>query len=103
MGMWIEKCQAMSLNGIGLSPDAVPTYSIIALVPARPDPKWFAFCWDTAQAICFWRGRLKFVGAPSSAPFPSALVYWGPRAGNFYEAFKGVGKVVDPLQIPRNL
>ncbi len=70
---------------------------VIALVPARTDARWFAsYCW-AASRICFVRGRLKFLGAPSSAPFPSAVVYWGQRyAQRFAEVFGEIGKVVTP-------
>lgn len=46
-----------------------------------------------ADAVCFWRGRLNFIGAPSGAPFPSALVYFGERVHRFIDAFHGVGAI----------
>lgn len=65
---------------------------IIALLPARPDTKWWQdHVIKTCDALCFWRGRLKFVDAPAPAPFPSALAYWGPRAQRFCEVFEGAG------------
>jgi DNA N-6-adenine-methyltransferase (Dam) len=68
---------------------------VVSLVAARPDTRWFDYLvWQTAQAVCFWKGRLRFVGAPSSAPFPSCLVYHGPRTWRFEEAFHDAGKVV---------
>jgi len=66
---------------------------IIGLIPARVDTNWFRSVY-TAQAICFWAGRIKFLGAASGAPFPSALPYFGPNVGRFYEAFKDAGKVL---------
>lgn len=77
--------------------DSARLYSdeIVSLVAARPDSRWFyLLCWDTAQAVCFWKGRLRFVGAPSSAPFPSALVYHGPRPWAFEAAFADAGRVL---------
>ena len=68
---------------------------VIALLPARTDTGWWQDCW-AADAICFIRGRLKFVGAESSAPFPSALVYWGDRHNRFTRAFAHLGKVIEP-------
>jgi hypothetical protein len=54
--------------------------AIIGLIPARPDTRWFQdYCnpsTSSATAVCFWRGRLTFVGAPAPALFPSALVLW---------------------------
>jgi hypothetical protein len=51
---------------------------IVTLVPARVDTQW----WDDLQTtadVALWRGRMTFLGAPSTAPFPVALAYWGPR------------------------
>jgi len=68
---------------------------IVSLVAARPDSRWFyRLVWDTAQAVCFWRGRLRFVGATSSAPFPSAVVYHGERLWAFEAAFHDAGRVL---------
>lgn len=68
---------------------------VVTLVAARPDSRWFyRLAWDTARAVCFWKGRLRFVGAPSSAPFPSAIVFHGRRAAEFEVAFQDAGKVV---------
>jgi site-specific DNA-methyltransferase (adenine-specific) len=68
---------------------------IVTLCAARPDSRWFFnLVWDSAQAVCFYRGRLRFVGAPSSAPFPSALVYHGPCPWAFEAAFADAGKVI---------
>lgn len=65
----------------------------VALLPARTDTSWWhRFCAPpAADAVCFWAGRLTFVGAPSAAPFPSAIVYWGPRRHRFADVFAGVG------------
>jgi site-specific DNA-methyltransferase (adenine-specific) len=68
---------------------------IVTLCAARPDTRWFArLVWDTAQAVCFIKGRLRFVGAPAPAPFPSAVTYHGPRPWRFEEAFADAGKVI---------
>lgn len=68
---------------------------IIALVPARTDTRWFAEM-TTAEAVCFWRGRLKFKGAKDAAPFPSAVFYWGSRPERFVEVFGPKGWIVRP-------
>lgn len=61
---------------------------VILLVPARPDTKlWQDVVFPHASAICFWRGRLKFLGAPNGAPFPSAVVYLGTRMFSFEASF----------------
>lgn len=52
---------------------------IVMLLPARTDTKWFHnFIYNKAE-IRFIKGRLKFGGCKTSAPFPSMLVIF--RAG----------------------
>lgn len=53
--------------------------TVVCLVPARTDTAWW---WDHARhgEVRFLRGRLKFGGAESSAPFPSAVVIFGKPA-----------------------
>ena len=83
---WVAKCRAEAKRGA----------EIIGLWPARPDTRWFP--WD-ADAICFWRGRLKFEtddGPADPAPFPSALPYWGKRIAQFRNAFADAGHIVIP-------
>lgn len=63
----------------------------IALVPARTDTEWWVAMRDTA--ICFVRGRLKFSGAANSAPFPSAVAYFGERRDDFAAAFGEIGDI----------
>ena len=54
----------------------------VMLVPARTDTRWFHdHLWDQAQhqprpniELRFLKGRLKFVGASASAPFPSLVI-----------------------------
>jgi phage N-6-adenine-methyltransferase len=75
---WAEKC---AVEG------PVCRGGLVMLVPARPDTRWWRRCVDTAQAVAFWRGRLRFKGAPASAPFPSALIYWGGDVSRFLGAF----------------
>lgn len=50
---------------------------IVALVPSRTDAKWFQNCMLFARTVTFVAGRLKFKGAKSSAPFPSAIFTFG--------------------------
>ena len=68
---------------------------LIALVAVRPGSKWWRSMW-TAQRICFVDHRIKFVGAPSGAPFDSALCYWGTQTREFREAMKDLGRVIRP-------
>ena len=58
--------------------------NVVGLLPVRSDSRWWHEDVARAAAICFWRGRLRFLGACSSAPFPSAVVFWG--GGEFAHA-----------------
>lgn len=73
--------------------EAAAGCEIIALLPARTDTRWWQEHVVTAHALCFWRGRLKFRGAPAPAPFPSAIAYFGPRRGRFCDVFSPHGWV----------
>ena len=53
-------------------------YSVF-LIPSRTDTKWFYKMFENATEIRFIVSRLKFVGAENSAPFPSMIVYFGPK------------------------
>lgn len=68
---------------------------ILLLIPARTDTRaWHGSVVPAASAVCFVKGRLRFRGAPASAPFPSALVYYGRRDEAFAAAFRSLGWVV---------
>jgi phage N-6-adenine-methyltransferase len=58
---------------------------VVSLLPARPDTKLFHdLVWnkstqrprDWVREVRFLQGRLRFVGAPASAPFPSMIVWF---------------------------
>lgn len=74
-----------------------PVDEIILLVPARTETAWFAPLYD--HTICFIRGRLKFSGSKDNAPFPSALVYRGPRPDEFASTFAHRGAIVQRLAV----
>jgi hypothetical protein len=81
---WTERLQSM------LDSDVVT--EAIALVPARVDTQWFR---DLKPVrTLFINGRLKFGDAPNSAPFPSALLYFGDHPEKFAAAFRDLGRVV---------
>jgi hypothetical protein len=69
---------------------------VILLLPARTDTAYWHEHVSTAKAVCFWRGRMRFVGASASAPFPTALAYWGAWPWAFHEAMRSKGMVVAP-------
>lgn len=65
--LWVKKCWEEGQK---------PNTTVVALLPARTDTKRFhQYIYNKAQ-IHFIKGRLKFVGADNSAPFPSMIVIW---------------------------
>lgn len=51
---------------------------VVMLLPARPSTRWWARAVESCQEVRFVRGRIKFQGAESGAPFPSAVLVWDP-------------------------
>ena len=53
---------------------------VVCLVPARTDTAWWhRYVLPFAAEIQYLRGRVRFEGAVSSAPFPSAVVVFEKR------------------------
>lgn len=69
-GKWIKKAIEESKKGA----------TVVCLLPARTDTKWFRDCYENASSIYFVQGRLKFVGATDPAPFPSMIAVLGPKS-----------------------
>ncbi len=69
IGYWVRKAWMESVKHPGYDGTHV-----VCLLPARTDTVWFHSYCKYGQPIVFLRGRLKFVGADASAPFPSMLV-----------------------------
>jgi len=66
---WVTKAYKESLKGV----------TTVCLITARPDTKiWHEVIFPYARAICFIKGRLKFIGAKHTAKFPSAMVVFSP-------------------------
>lgn len=73
---WVKKAYESSLNGA----------TVVMLIPARTDTRMFHdYIYDYTKwkprpgvEIRFIKGRLRFVGAQSSAPFPSMVVVFRP-------------------------
>lgn len=66
IGQWVKKAKETAAQGT----------IVVALLPARTDTKWW---WDHcmyATEVRFIKGRLKFGGSNTSAPFPSVIVIW---------------------------
>ena len=47
---------------------------VVMLVPCRTETKWFLTLIPYASHVLFFKGRLRFEGATSSAPFSSCLI-----------------------------
>lgn len=87
LAAWVAKCErAHEDDGA----------EVVLLMPARTDTRYWQTHVARAAAICFWRGRLRFVGAAASCPFPTALVYWGAKPWCFHRTFRAHGHVVAP-------
>lgn len=57
--------------------------TVVMLLPARTDTKWFHdYIYGKAE-IRFVKGRLKFGGSKNSAPFPSMIVIFRPPKKGF--------------------
>lgn len=64
---WVEKGYAESKK---------PHTTVVMLLPARTDTRWFhEYIYGKAD-IEFLKGRLKFGNSKNSAPFPSMIVTW---------------------------
>ncbi len=70
IGKWVGKAYEASQKGA----------TVVCLLPARTDTRWFwNYILDKAE-IRLIKGRLRFNGAESGAPFPSMIVIFRPRA-----------------------
>jgi len=77
--LWLKKASEEAARGA----------TVVSLIPSRTDTKaWHRFIWDCAAQcvrpgveVRFIEGRLRFVGAKSAAPFPSALVIFRKPLG----------------------
>ena len=69
IGAWVEKAR-LSADENGAT--------VVCLLPARVDTRWWHDHCAKAAEIHFVRGRLKFGDAENSAPFPCAVVVFRP-------------------------
>ena len=56
---------------------------VVMLVPSNTASAWFQTWAMGATEIRLIRGRIKFKGAPYNAPFPSAVLIFDGKAGEF--------------------
>ncbi len=82
IGRWVKKAHDSAQEGA----------TVICLLPARTDTKWWHSYvepirrGDFPGEIRFYKGRVKFIGAKASAPFPSVVVIFGPDYHHFSTA-----------------
>lgn len=69
IGKWVAKAALEAALGA----------TVVCLLPARTDTRWWHDYVIPYGEIRFIKGRLKFGGAKTSAPFPSAVVIFKPR------------------------
>jgi phage N-6-adenine-methyltransferase len=64
IGKWVKKAYEASKEGV----------TVVCLLPARTDTRWFHdYIYGKAE-IRFIKGRLRFGGATENAPFPNMVV-----------------------------
>ena len=66
---WIQKGYMAARNGA----------TVVMLIPARTDTRWWHDYVARAAEIHFIKGRLKFGGHHWNAPFPSCVVVFRPQ------------------------
>jgi len=85
--VWVNRCVAEGSLGL----------PIVLLVAARPGSRWGQRLLASADAVCFWRGRIKFRGATAGAPFDSLFAAWNCRA-RFEDAFAPHGTIMERVR-----
>jgi len=72
LAAWVAKAKAEVLCG--------NARTVVALIPARTDTRYWHEHVAGSATVFFLRGRLRFGTADAAAPFPSALAIWGAAA-----------------------
>jgi len=88
--VWVNPPYSRGLQGKFIEHAAAESSSlgitVVMLLPARTDTRAFHdWIWDRTahkpqpwvREVRFLKGRIRFVGAPASAPFPSMVVVFG--------------------------
>ena len=63
---WVKKCAEEARKGA----------TVVMLIPARTDTRWFHDYIYKKADIRFIKGRLRFSDSKNTAPFPSMIVIW---------------------------
>jgi len=75
LGRWLAKAREAEIS--------------VFLLPARTDTRWWHDYALGADEVRFVRGRLRFKGASTGAPFPSVLLIYRSLAGGDRESEQG--------------
>ena len=74
IGQWVKKAAEEARKN---------AEHVVCLLPARTDTAWWHnYVARCATHIVFLRGRIRFEGADSSAPFPSVIVVFKKQSDN---------------------
>jgi site-specific DNA-methyltransferase (adenine-specific) len=68
LAKWVAKASEEASQGA----------TVVMLIPARTDTRWWHQYVEGRAEVRFIKGRIRFVGAPYNAPFPSCLVVFRP-------------------------
>lgn len=80
---WMKKAYEESRKGA----------TVVCLVPSRTDTRWWHEYAMKADEIRYVKGRIKFIGAESGAPFPSAVVVFRGRGDTLPETCPHCGYI----------
>lgn len=69
--------------------------TVVCLLPARTDTKWFHEYINGKAEIRFVKGRLKFGGSKNSAPFPSMIVIFRQGEKNMEDLYIRIANEAD--------
>ena len=69
-----------------------PNTTVVCLIPARTDTKYWHNYVMKAQAVYFVKGRLKFGDSNHSAPFPSAVIVFTSALSPFGTIMGAMGR-----------
>lgn len=96
---WVERASEQGSSGA----------EVLLLGPSRSDTGWFRRLWSSADAVCFWAGRITFLDPDTMEPMrtrtragkwvtcpcpvPTLFAYWGPDVEAFTHTFASHGPV----------
>tara|TARA_R110002126_G_scaffold138790_1_gene283363 strand:+ start:7664 stop:8146 length:483 start_codon:yes stop_codon:yes gene_type:complete len=69
-----------------------PNTTVVCLIPARTDTKYWHDYVMKAQAVYFVKGRLKFGDSNNSAPFPSSVIVFTSALSPFGTIMGAMGR-----------